>query len=220
MDIALISGAYKNAGDFLIEDRCSKLLLHSLEGVKIHRVVLNEVKDNLEKINSMDAIVFHGGPIYVKKLEGLFRTKINPIEFASKSLVIGGGWYGKYANNQLPFKYNFSDYTINFWKNVDMYGYGLGCRDLYTLKCLKNKGFDTAVMTGCPAWYNIETLYIDKVADDFNRIRKIFVSEPANKENFRLLFSLIKYLKKTFEMADITVVVHKDKNVFFPVYQC
>ena len=214
MNIALISGAYKNAGDFLIEERCRRLLLHLLDGTNVHKVLLNDVKNKLHDIREMDAVVFHGGPIYVKKLEGLFKGKINPNEIAAKSLVVGGGWYGKYANNKLPFKYNFSDYTMNFWKNVDMHGYGLGCRDLYTLKCLKNKGLTTAVMTGCPAWYNLGTLHIDKVSGSFNEIKNIFVSEPANKENFGLLFSLIKYLNRTFQKADITIVVHKDKNVF------
>ena len=209
MDIALISGAYKNAGDYLIEERCRRLLLHLVTGAKVHRIVLNEVKNNLDYLNEMDAICFHGGPIYSNSLERIFMGKVDPNKLLPKIMVIGGGWYGKYAYSGSPYRYKFTDYTLNFWKYVDKTGYGLGCRDLYTVKTLQNKN-----LTGCPAWYDIPHLKITKLSNDFNSIGKIFVSEPANKENFKLLFELIKYLKTNFNNAQINIVVHRDKNVF------
>ena len=214
MDIALISGAYKNAGDFLIEERCRRLLLHLVTGANVHRIVLNEVKNNLDYLNEMDAICFHGGPIYSNSLEKIFGDKIEPQNLLPKIMVVGGGWYGQYAYNSSPYRYRFTDYTLKFWKHVDKTGYGLGCRDLYTVKTLKSKNLNSATMTGCPAWYDIPSLQITKLSKNFGSIRKIFVSEPANKENFSLMFELVRYLKVTFNNAQISIVVHRDKNVF------
>lgn len=75
MEIALLSGAYKNAGDFLIETRAKELLMQIVPDANIHVYLRNKIDISIEEINAMDAIVFTGGPLYMEKLESHLKIK-------------------------------------------------------------------------------------------------------------------------------------------------
>lgn len=75
MEIGLLSGAYKNAGDFLIEKRAQEILQNFIPGINIHHFLRNEISDNIKHLNKMDALVFTGGPIYMEKLETHLKLK-------------------------------------------------------------------------------------------------------------------------------------------------
>lgn len=134
MKIGLLSGAYKNAGDFLIEKRAEELLEHFLENIEIYHFLRNEINDNFQKVNQMDCVVFTGGPVYMQKLEKhiYLKNKLSP-----PIAVLGGGWDGLYPANNLTANYNFSNFTKHFLNQVDNFGFGLACRDIYTYEILK-----------------------------------------------------------------------------------
>ena len=65
--IALMSGAYKNFGDFLIVQRCRELLSAALPGCEITEYKRNVPVDScLDEINAADAIVLAGGPAHTE----------------------------------------------------------------------------------------------------------------------------------------------------------
>lgn len=66
MDIALLTGAYVNAGDFLIEQRAEKLLQYVIK-----MLIFINIKEMIyiNDINDMKVAVFCGGSIYLKSLE-------------------------------------------------------------------------------------------------------------------------------------------------------
>lgn len=96
-----------------------------------------------------------------------------------------------------------------------MYG-ALSCRDYYSVKTLNINGYDNSIMTGCPAWYNLE--YIDKLdVKEIKHVKKICISDPAQSENIYHAYDLAKYMKERFKDAKIYFVFHrieKEKNKY------
>ena len=67
MKIVLMSGAYVNAGDFLIEQRCLRLLEKYLPKAQVDVWKRNiSCEGRLEELRAYDLIVFGGGPGYQK----------------------------------------------------------------------------------------------------------------------------------------------------------
>ena len=84
--LCLMSGAFLNAGDFLIERRSLDLIKHFIPNsdVTVLKRVQEDYTDKIGMLNQFDAIIFAGGPIY--------QTKIYPngIPFVKKE-ALGGG---------------------------------------------------------------------------------------------------------------------------------
>ena len=69
MKIALLSGAYKNAGDFLIVRRCKELLQAVIPNCEITEFARNKnLEDKIDAINKMDVLVLGGSGICQKPL--------------------------------------------------------------------------------------------------------------------------------------------------------
>ena len=205
----ILSGAYINAGDFLIEKRSKELLMHHIPDAKIS--VLNRVNvdysDRIEFLNSFDAIIFAGGPIYHPSIYPKSLPFVNNLEEISSSVFFMGG--GLYTG---IYKSTISNDTKKFFRLGNNHGQPLSCRDFYTLRFLKHQGFNNLLMTGCPAWYNLN--YVDKLnLEDHNHSRpKICVSEPASESNVKLLGELLKYLRTHFSDASIYLIIHRENK--------
>ena len=62
MKLALMSGAFVNAGDFLIEDRCKALLEKFVPNAEVDVLKRNvSYDDKIDCLNSYDALIFGGG---------------------------------------------------------------------------------------------------------------------------------------------------------------
>ena len=83
--LCLMSGAFLNAGDFLIERTSLDLIKHFIPNsdVMVLKRVQEDYTDKIGMLNQFDAIIFAGGPIY--------QTKIYPngIPFVKKE-ALGG----------------------------------------------------------------------------------------------------------------------------------
>lgn len=68
MKIALMSGAYGNAGDFLIESRSTELLKRFIPQADIEVLKRNvSYNEKITQLNSMDIVVFGGGGRAIKR---------------------------------------------------------------------------------------------------------------------------------------------------------
>lgn len=225
MKIAVLSGAYKNAGDYLITKRTVELLEYCLNDVEVKIFLRKDMNRRYNEINDCDFIVFSGGPIFMPSLisylpiikaKRWFPKVLNKIYlnhkkwYSKKMIVLGGGWYGSYTDENYVNNYNFDTITLEFWKHVSNTGYGLSCRDWYTENVLRNSGFEKIYMTGCPAWY-----FLPKVNEvNFNKdirggVKKIIISDPANIENDCLAISLIKYLREKYDDSELNILFHR-----------
>ncbi|MCD7921116.1 MAG: polysaccharide pyruvyl transferase family protein [Clostridiales bacterium] len=214
MKIALMSGAYVNAGDFLIEHRCKELLEKLLRAdVTICR--RDESYDSrTDELNSFDGIVFGGGPllqnIYPGKMP--FVTRLEEIKVPV--YILGCGWKGR----RIPEKDDFSDYRFSadmerFIRFVSGQG-GIGCRDWYTFRMLRGKGFDHEVMTGCPAWYDLDRIENLELKEKYGKYffrddMTIGISDPAMPWNQGRLPELVRILERNFPGAALKVFFHR-----------
>lgn len=118
---------------------------------------------------------------------------------------IGGG-----ARGDVYFQ-KFSNDSRLFFDMGIAHEVPLGCRDIYTYRFLKHQGYQNVMMTGCPAWYDLDFVHNDPDTECFGKsIRKICVSEPANAKNIPLLRELILHLSKIFDGAQICLVNHRE----------
>lgn len=209
MKIAFLSGAYKNAGDFLIESRCLKLLEFFIKNLSIDKFLRNEIAGKCKNLNQYDAIVIGGGPIYGKKIErNLPITEMMEV-IEKPVMVIGGGWYGDNGSYEEMYNYKFSSLSKQFLKWVDQNGLGLGCRDIYTYRTLLKEGLENVFLTGCPAWYNIDKISETQVIREFSEVKKIVISDPARDKNLNMALDTVKTLRRRYPDANITFVFHR-----------
>lgn len=214
MKIALMSGAYVNAGDFLIESRVKLLLERFLEGADVHILKRNIKYDNkIDELNSYDLIVFGGGPGYRKNIYPQSIPFISDLQTLHTPVVLlGWGWKGKAATGKYLYNLTFSEQTKTFLKFIESGGMPFGCRDWYTAHFLKNQGFNHTVMTGCPAWYDlchIEHLKVNKIWKSEVASPFICISDPAYASNLPIMKPLIIYLREKYPDANIKMVLHR-----------
>lgn len=213
MKIALMSGAYVNAGDFLIEKRCKILLEKNIKDAHIDVFKRNVSYDNrIEELNQYDLIVIGGGPGYQKNMypdEMPFVSNLNEVKVPVT--ILGWGGAGTICTERSLYKYEFSSQMLEFLNYIDKQNSILGCRDWYAVRFLKNHGLKNLMMTGCPAWYDlekIETLTKPKNVlekDDLN----ICVSDAAAPRNKELIKDLLMFLRKKYPKAKIQMVFHR-----------
>lgn len=214
MNIALMTGAYVNAGDFLIEQR-SKALLEKILQADVTLFRRNESYDSrIGELNRYDGIVFGGGPlfqnIYPDKMPFVSRLE----EINTPVFILGGGWKSRDCSDENIYSgYRLKDKMTVFVRFVSAGG-GISCRDWYTVRMLRNMGIFDPVMTGCPAWYDtdrIENLELKEiyreasVQDDI----MIGISDPAMPWNQNRLLELLRILLRSFPKAKLKVFFHR-----------
>ena len=217
MNIALMSGAYVNAGDFLIEHRC-KMLIENILRANVD-VLKRDIAydDSIDKLNQYDAIVFGGGPGFQRNLypnKVPFVDRLDDIKVPIR--ILGWGWKGindEYRNIQ---NYDFGKKMLSFIKFIEKQ-YPLSSRDWQTIRLLKENDINSNVMTGCPAWYDISMItqldldnkYKNKsMSEDI----KIGISDAAYPQNRKYFWHLIDVIRNRFPMAELLVFFHRGLN--------
>lgn len=216
---SLLSGAYVNAGDFLIVERTKKILEYLYPGCKVVEYKRNgDLAPYLSEINKADAVIIAGGPAYkpniypeeIKLVDNLDKIK-------TKIVPVGLGWYGKNVEKKVLEQYKFSRRTIEFLRRMENDAKGLSCRGNYTQAVLKRNGFKKSVMTGCPAWYDLENIgriglrrgiKLPNSGGGSEKMR-ICLSEPSDAVNYREFVEVVKYVGDRFRGADVLVVLHR-----------
>lgn len=212
MNISLLSGAVKNAGDFLIQKRSIELLKKHFPNcnIKIYNR-LNSIDPYINEINNSDCIVLAGGPLV---MADTYPNRIpltnNLDDIKAPIITIGIGWYGK---NDLPKtiyeNYILDDSTIKLFKKIESFA-PISCRDWHTVRILKNNGLTNAIMTGCPALFDLNE--INKIGlrnDNFSEINNICVSDPGYGMNTQKCYDLLVYLRNKYPKAEIKLVFHR-----------
>lgn len=210
MKIGILSGAVKNAGDFLIVDRCRKLIISEFpdaELVTFNR--LESLDSRLDEVNSCDCLVMAGGPAYqkaaypneIKLCDDLNRIK-PPI------ITVGAGGYCGTASER---GINWLSFTDKMTELLDRMSRDctLTCRDYMTARVLERAGYK-AVMTGCPAWYDLDNIDRLTFREGINiPYKKICISDPGKAENHKQALLLAKLVKSRYQDAHIVFVFHR-----------
>lgn len=173
--IVTLTGAFKNAGDYLIGHRARNLLWAHVnaEVIDVNRKEITE--SHYDLFNSARAVLLTGGPAYQEKIyPAVYNLDLSRINVPV--LPYGLGWKGKLG--QAPEDFRFSPDATEFVQAVhaDKTKFS-SARDHLTVEMLAANGVANVAMTGCPAWYDETKLSQDYT---FNKEPKVVVfSMPA-----------------------------------------
>ncbi len=209
---SLLSGAFINAGDFLIVDRTKKLLREVYPNCEIIEYRRDKKLDEyLECINQTDALIIAGGPAYMINIyPDIIPLVDNLDDIKTKIIAIGLGWYGKSVDEKYIDNYKFTPKTMQLLKRISKDAKVLTCRDWYSVKVLNRNGFSNAVLSGCPAWNNLEKKTMCEFRDNIDfSYKKICISDPANEVNLEESLILAKYLRNAYPKSEIHFVFHR-----------
>ncbi len=207
----ILTGSKNNAGDFLIKHRAKKLFKHFRPDRKIIDFNRWEYLDDtkLNTINNSKALILLGGPAFDKYMyPGIYPLRENLDEIKVPIVTMGIGWYSKEGKWENTYSHELTSLTKKLLGKIEKSGLFSSVRDYQTLNALRFNGFKNYLMTGCPAYYDLE--YIQQEPKFSNKIEKISFSlgvsfvesrsmEALMKENILQLHELFK--NKSFEVV-------------------
>lgn len=217
----ILTGSKNNAGDFLIKYRAKKLFAALRPDREI--VDLDAWKPfdaaSLELVNNAKALILMGGPSLQSHMHpGIYALTANLDDIKVPITTMGIGWKSISGNWQDSYDYPLSASTLKLLKKAAGSGLPFSVRDFHTLNTLAFKGFDNVLMTGCPAYYDLD--FIGKEFKLPEKLHKVAFSlgvsfiESASME--REMKSQILRLREYFKEAEFEVVFHHalDSNTF------
>lgn len=212
MKIAFLSGAYINAGDYLIERRAIELLKYVIPDATITIILRKDILTRIEDINHSDIVVFGGGPLIMKNLDGYLPLDICINDIRPPMMLLGVGWYGEKSSHAYIYSYKFSKKTLRFFERCANDGFGIGCRDFFTYKTLKKEGIQNIEFTGCPAWYNLNSVNNLTLYENSDGIKRIIISDPASTSYYQQALELVQSIRQMYSDAQVTFVFHRGIN--------
>ena len=205
-----MSGAIKNAGDFLIEQRSIALIKQSYPEAEImvyHRNL--PMNDLLQDINQCRFIVMAGGPFFQ---ENTYPTAVPLVEELSEIVPpiysLGLGWKGHYEA-EIYTTYKFGRKMKELISRMEEKA-PISCRDWYTMRVLKENGYQNCIMTGCPAWYCLGKLNGEQEKENYKDV--ICISDAAYSKNLPYVIDLVEVIRKQYTQSSIVYVIHRDKK--------
>ncbi|WP_342512988.1 polysaccharide pyruvyl transferase family protein [Sporosarcina sp. FSL K6-1522] len=204
----LLYGAKKNVGDYLILDRAVKLLEKHRPDRKLNLVKRwLPIDEHLEQINKSKAVILCGGPAYQKEFyPGIYPLTKELADIKVPIIPFGLGWFSEYADQDWT-DFNFSNSSYLMIDRIHRTIPLSSTRDYYTESILKNHGFNNTIMTGCPAWYEL-----DHIQDQFkpaNEIKKVVVTTAQDVQFHEQNIDLLHRVSEMFPDAEKYCVFHR-----------
>jgi len=203
-----LSGAKKNVGDFLITDRAIALLQYfASEYDFIIRPSWRKLED-VEFVNNSKGIIILGGPAFhMNMYPGVYKLVDNLEALKVPIYVLGGGWSGKPGDEITEKLYQFTNSSRELLNKIENTYAGISCRDYPTERVLKNNDYNNITMTGCPAWYDLNS--IGKPFSPPKTIRKIVFTPPQNILYYNQSIKVLQFIRKRYHTAETIVSFHR-----------
>lgn len=212
LKIGVLSGAVKNAGDFLIVKRGGELLRQAYPDAELSFFNRNQsLEGYLYELNKMDALVFCGGPMYMPSLYPQGLPLVSDLSRIQVPLfALGLGWFGSSGGCRDVYQYRFDAPTLGLFQRIERDTHTLGCRDWLSVNVLRNNGIFTGKMTGCPAWYDLAYVGSESFrSENPQKIKTVCISDPSDPAYLGLMVSLAAYARRVFPSAQVRAVFHR-----------
>jgi len=215
-----LTGRKKNIGDFLITDRALKILKHFKPNDDF--IVIPHWKtldDKLDLVNNSKGIIILGGPGYQENMyPGVYKLCSNLDDIKVPIYPMGMGWKG-FPGDAFTVKcYKFTDSSLKLLSKISSSVKYLSTRDHQTKLVLENAGIDNVLMSGCPVWYDLDSLNKDK---RFLKIKKIVFTPAQDTKYKNQSVETMEILKEKYPNAIIYCSFHRGVGVvdeFTPKY--
>ncbi len=205
----VLSGAKKNVGDFLITHRAKQLINHFYPDEELIQYPnWQPLTDCLDIINSSKAVIILGGPGYQQNMyPGIYKFVPDLNHIKPPIVPLGLGWKGISNEIDVIKNYKFSTSSHGFLNYIQKNKSILGCRDFYTEQVLNLHGYQNTMMTGCPAWYDLDS--IGKPVNIPGNIKSLIFTPPQNPLFRNQGVSILRLLNKMFPSATKYCVFHR-----------
>lgn len=157
----LLTGSKNNAGDFLIKHRAKALFAQERPDREIVDLNAWEPLDEhkLEQVNNASALILMGGPsLRYEMYPGIYRLTNNLADIKVPVSLMGVGWKSASGRWQDTYRYAFSDRSMQLLEKAEGSGLPVSVRDYHSLNSLRFNGIENVMMTGCPAYYDLDAL--------------------------------------------------------------
>jgi len=213
----VLTGSKNNAGDFLIKHRAKKLF----EIFRPDREIIDIDawkkfdQDTLEFVNGAKALILLGGPSLQLNMHPNIYGLVDALEKITVPITtMGIGWKSINGQWEDTYDYPLSDRTVELLKKIDSSGLASSVRDYHTLNMLALKGFNSFLMTGCTAYYDVPFLGTsislpEKVSKVSFSLGVSFVESPSMEREMKLQ---ILQLMEAFKESVFEVVFHHSLN--------
>lgn len=209
----LLTGCKKNAGDFMIAHAAKRLIKQFAPSSEyLELPAWKPIDEHIGKINSSSALILCGGPAFQLNLGRTIYPIIPSLSSIKVPIIsFGLGWKGV-PGDEYDVKYSyFRPCAEPLFERLKKDFIFVGCRDNLTLQVLRNHGFENALMTGCPVWYDPD--YFDKELVIPSHISRI-VYTPAEQPFFQSQsIAMMEVIKELFPDAQIVCSFHRGWEV-------
>jgi len=205
----VLSGAKKNIGDYLITERCKRLLKkHRPEHELIQLPHWKTLDNKIDTVNESSGIIIMGGPGFQKYFyPNIYKLMPDINDIKVPIIPMGLGWKGFPGDHITLKKYKFSNKSLKILKKINKNTKYISCRDYLTKKALIQNGLTNILMTGCPVWYDINS--IGKEMERPEKVKKIIYT-PAQRPIYRQQsIDIMALLKKIFPANDLYCSFHR-----------
>lgn len=219
-----LTGGKNNAGDFLIKHRAFNLFKELRSDRNIVDFNKWEAIDDgrLKIINNAKALILLGGPgILPSMYPTIYKLRDTLDDIKVPIIMMGLGWKDPQGDWKNTYKINFDEKTKLFLDRIEKNGYFSSVRGYHTLNTLQENGYKNILMTGCPAYYDMN--YIDKDIT-INKIEKVafslgvsFVNSKSMEEQMKTIILKLyeQYKEKSFEVVfHHSLDIEKIKKVY------
>ena len=203
-----LTGAKKNVGDFLITNRALDLLeTITPEYDFIKYPHWNEIND-IKFVNRSEGVIILGGPGFQMNMyPGVYKLRNDFTEIKVPIYTLGSGWKGKPGDKITEKLYKFTDSAQLLLNSMEKTYAGMSCRDHQTVRALKNNGYKNITMTGCPVWYDLQSL--GKEFRVPRELKKIVFTPAQDYIYSDQSIAIMNYLSSSFKDSNIIVSFHR-----------
>lgn len=203
--IVVITGAIKNVGDYLIGARARKLLRAFVDEDIVDLNRFDGLSQHITTLNNARAIFLCGGPAYSKSMvPNVYDFGVDLKEIKVPIIPFGLGWSGKPFGK--PDSFVFNEKTTTFLNKIHRQIGSSSCRDVITESILNRQGFTNVTMTGCPVWYDLESIGKPLAREP---IKKIVFTTPAKPRLLLQNHHLMRILRQEFPEAELICSFHR-----------
>lgn len=203
--IVILTGHYKNVGDHLIGYRARILLSTYVDNDILELDRSQKLDDYLDVINSSRALILCGGPAYQENIyPGVYPLVDDLSKIKVPIIPFGLGWSGSPRKSE---DFVFSEKAKNFLRSIHEKIQFSSCRDDTTKSILQSNGVMNVIMTGCPVWYDLESM--DKIFEPLREVKKVVFTTPAGYAILPQVVRMLKLVKNKYPKAEIYCTFHR-----------
>lgn len=200
-----------NVGDRLIEIAVKKIIAHE-KGVTEFITLFREddISEYLDEINKTKAVLMPAFPIRdVPMYPGVYKLVDDLRKIKVPMIPIGANWNVYPGDFFDRLNITYSEKTKEFLKYVSGQTSKISCREYHTCRILKKHGIENTVMTGDPAWFDLN--FLGKEMKRPAKINHLVFTPPLSAfyeeqaiNIIRMLSDLFPYAQKycSFHLAD------------------